>query len=251
MQYPPSKFHLCYFAIPFLVKSESYDRGWNKGPFDGGDYGEYKAGSDARGIYDDKLKGNNNGNQSSGGSNFQPPDGRAGDFWGKLIMYAFVALIAVPSFFGALISSLVIWLIVSVYKKSAAIDYSQIFPATFWSAFAYLASAFVLIFLKPWIWPNEDVISDHTFIAKLVTYFSAVTNRELMSTSFLLKFHGICSIIPALVLFNKLSIVFKGFIGFIISLVLVVLVILPSIVGFFYLFSRFLPKQFQYVLNLF
>lgn len=226
--------------------NSSYDEGRFDKPFTpGGDWNEHMRGRADK----DRWNTATGSQQKASTGSTVTSDGRAGNFWGKLILFLVGLLLAVPSFFTAILAGTVLFLLVRSLSNPETIDMKRFYTGAFWGMFAYLATAAVLSFFIPLTNHFGMEISSDFYIQKIFLYFSSIFNTAEVPAETLMKFHLPCLLVAAIVVNVKMGNQL-GRLSFLKALVVVAVILVPSFMGLLYLMEAVLPAQLQYFVTL-
>lgn len=236
--------HLFFLLGPYLFSS--FQKGRDGQPYDGKNWDDYQKGRAEREDYQKKTGGSQPGKTTGGGID---NDGRAGDFWGKLILFLVGLLLAIPSFFTAILAGTVLYLLFRALSNPETIDMKRFYAGAFWGMFAYLATAAVLSFFIPLTDDYGSVFTSRFYIERIFLYFLFIFENGGASTDVLLKFHLPCLLVASLVVYVKMGSQL-GKLQFLKAIFVVAVILLPSFMGLLYLMEAVLPAQLQYFVTL-
>lgn len=234
------------FSQSGMILKSSFDQGRYDKPFTGGDWNEYMKGKAEKEQYIKNAGGNQPGRPSGGGIN---NDGRAGGFWGKLILFLLGVLLAIPSFFTAILAGTILFFLLRALSNHDSIDMKRLYTGAFWGMFAYLATAAIMSFIVPLENSYGTESSSKFYIENIFLYFFSILTADNVSTESLLKFHLPCIIIATIVVHSIMGNQL-GKLRFFKALSVVIVILLPSFIGLLYLTEYFMPAQLQYFVTL-
>ena len=228
----------------FLLSS--FEEGRHDKPYTGGNWDDYVKGKAEKENYEKNTGGGQPRRPSGGGID---NDGRSGNFWGKLILFVVGLLLAIPSFFTAILAGTILFVVFKTFTDPQSINMQKLYAGAFWSMFAYLATAAVMSFILPRTDGYGFVVQSDFYIERIFLYFFSLFNTGDVSTAILLKFHLPCLLIAAIVLNVKMG-TQLGKLSFLKALLVVAVVVLPSFIVLLYLMQIVLPAQLQYFVTL-
>lgn len=234
-------------GVSSILLSDSYNEGYNKGGWSGGDWGKYKEGEHARNAQDEANKSYHYepsfGNEPS--PQVEPrwehnPDAKPGGC-GISLLYVVAFPITLTSAVAALPAALSIKFISgNILKASQMLSFGKMYKAAFWTTFTYLTIAVILSSLQTVLFPELN-IGEKWSIVEFLKFFN-LGNKYGLTPNILVGLHVSCTLLSAIVLCKRVRFNSSQIRGYLYSLINIVFIILPIMLIMMYCIDEFLLR---------